>query len=273
MANTILDCPKMQDYLGVIDNMYRLGWDERNGGNVSILLDPAEVDGYLAGGKQVVRVIPLPLKADPILKGRCFIFTGTGKYFRNTKADPAHNVGIIRISEDLQNAEVLWGFEGGGRFTSEIFAHLLCHATRLKIDPNHHVVLHTHPTNLLIMTHLHSLDEKSFTKDLWRTMTECVVVFPEGVGVLPWMLCGTNLIGEATAEKMKEYRVVIWALHGVYGCGETLDEAFGLVETVEKGAQLYLGYAGKTELNTITDAELKQVVELFKVKPHEGYLD
>lgn len=24
MANTILDCPKMQDYLGVIDNMYRL---------------------------------------------------------------------------------------------------------------------------------------------------------------------------------------------------------------------------------------------------------
>lgn len=220
----------------------------------------------------MIRTIPLPLEADPLLKGRVFIFTGTGKYFRNTKADPAHNVGIIRISNDLKTAEVLWGFEGGGRFTSEIFAHLMCHATRLKVDPFHHVVLHTHPTNILIMSHVHPLDEKSFTVDLWRTMTECIVVFPEGIGVLPWMLCGTNEIGLATAQKMKDYRVVIWGLHGIYGAGETLDEAFGLVETVEKGAQLYLGYADRKELNTITDEDLHRVADLFKVKPHEGYL-
>jgi ribulose-5-phosphate 4-epimerase/fuculose-1-phosphate aldolase len=31
---------------------------------------------------------------------------------------------------------------------------------------------------------------------------EWSVVFPDGVGVLPWMLCGTNEIGEATAKKM-----------------------------------------------------------------------
>lgn len=33
---------------------------------------------------------------------------------------------------------------------------------------------------------------------------------------------------------MKEFRLVIWAMHGIYGAGKTLDETFGLIETVEK---------------------------------------
>lgn len=272
MENNILLCPKMKEFLDIIDNMYRLGWDERNGGNVSVLLDPEDVATYLNGGKTVIRNIPLPMEADASLVGRVFIFTGTGRYFRDTKANPGPNCGVLRIAEDRKTAEVLWGFENNGRFTSEIYAHLMCHATRLKIDPSHHVVMHTHPTNLLVMSHNHELDEKSFTVDLWRTMTECIVVFPEGVGVLPWMLCGTNEIGMATAEKMKEYRVVVWSLHGVYGCGDTINEAFGLIETVEKGAQLYLGIQQGKEINTITDSQLKDVAQLFKVTPKKGYL-
>ena len=47
MANKILECPKMKQYLDVIDNMYRLGWDERNGGNISVLVDPEEEKEYL----------------------------------------------------------------------------------------------------------------------------------------------------------------------------------------------------------------------------------
>lgn len=45
---------------------------------------------------------------------------------------------------------------------------------------------------------------------LWEMSTECVVVFPDGVEVLPLMLCGTNEIGAKTAEKMKESRVAVW---------------------------------------------------------------
>ena len=53
------------------------------------------------------------------------------------------------------------------------------------------------------MTYVHDLDEVAFTRTLWQMCTECVVVFPDGVNVLPWMLCGTNEIGVATAEKMQ----------------------------------------------------------------------
>ena len=33
---------------------------------------------------------------------------------------------------------------------------------------------------------------------------------------------------------MKNHRIVSWTNHGIYGAGETIDEAFGLIETVEK---------------------------------------
>ena len=46
----------------------------------------------------------------------------------------------------------------------------------------------------------------------------------------------TNEIGQATAEKMKTARLVVWAQHGIYGAGKDLDETFGLIETAEKAA-------------------------------------
>lgn len=133
--------------------------------------------------------------------------------------------------------------------------------------------MHTHPTNLLAMTYVHELDTKKFTYTLWQMSTECIVVFPDGVEVLPWMLCGTNEIGVATAEKMKSARVVVWALHGIYGAGKTLDETFGLIETVEKAAQIYMLTAHLPRINTIKDEEMLQLVKLFGVKYRKDFLN
>ena len=35
-------------------------------------------------------------------------------------------------------------------------------------------------------------------------------------------------------------QAVIWGMHGICGAGRTVDEAFGLIETVEKAAQIYM---------------------------------
>ena len=97
-------------------------------------------------------------------------------------------------------------------------------------------------------------------------------MFPDGVEVLPWMLCGTNEIGEATAECMTRARSVVWGLHGLYGAGKTLDEAFGLVETVEKAATIYMLTAGLKRINTITDDQMKQLAVRFSITPRAGIL-
>lgn len=133
--------------------------------------------------------------------------------------------------------------------------------------------MHCHPVNLLAMTYVHTLDEKEFTHTLWQMCTECIVVFPDGVSVLPWMLCGTNEIGVATADKMSDSRIVVWSQHGVYGAGATLDEAFGLIETVEKAAQVYMLTAHLPRLNTITDDQLKLLASRFGVQYVKGVID
>ena len=173
----------------------------------------------------------------------------------------------------LFRSELLWGYSDGGRTTSELPAHLMCHMARLKVDPQNRVVIHSHPTNTLAMNYVHELDEKKFTHTLWEMCTECIVVFPEGVGILPWMLCGTNTIGEATAEKMSDYRLVVWAMHGVYGSGRTLDETFGLIETVEKASRIYMLTCNLPRINTITDAQLKEIAEFFKVDYRKDFLN
>ncbi len=267
----ILTAPFLKEFCETASNMYRLGWDERNGGNISLFLDNTELDEYL-DLTHVERTIPTGFKADALI-GKCFLVTGTGKYFKNVEKDPETNLGIIRIAQDGETAELLWGYKDGGRFTSELPAHLMSHMARLSVDPENRVVMHCHPTNTLAMNFVHELDEKKFTHTLWEMCTECIVVFPDGVGVLPWMLCGTNSIGEATAEKMKEFRIVIWGMHGIYGAGKDLDETFGLIETVEKAAQIYMLTLGQPRINTIKDEEMVQLAEYFKVNYRRDFLN
>ena len=267
----ILTAPFVEEMKRATANMYRLGWDERNGGNISYMLEEDEVAQYL-DLDHVIRTIPMGFDAKELV-GKIFIVTGTGKYFKNVELDPETNLGIIRIAKDGTTAELLWGYRDGGKFTSELPAHLMSHMVRLKIDSKHRIIMHTHPTHTLAMTHIHELDDKKFTHTIWEMCTECIVVFPEGIGVLPWMLCGNNDIGIATAEKMKEYRLVVWGLHGIYGAGRTMDEAFGLIETVEKAAQLYMLIAHLPHVNTIQDCELKAVAEAFGLSYRKDFLD
>ena len=267
----ILTAPFVKEMCDTTANMYRLGWDERNGGNISYMLDEAEVREYL-DVNNVIRTIPTGFQADSLV-GKILIVTGTGKYFKNVEKDPENNLGIIRIAKDGTTAELLWGYRDGGRFTSELPAHLMSHMARLSVDKDNRVVIHSHPTNTLAMNYVHELDEKKFTHTLWEMCTECIVVFPDGVGILPWMLCGTNEIGEATARKMKKFRLVIWGMHGIYGAGKNLDETFGLIETVEKAAQIYMLTAGLERKNTIKDEDMVKLAEYFGVDYRKDFLD
>ncbi len=266
----ILEAPFLREVCGAAANLYRLGWDERNGGNISVRLDRELAGRYLSGA--VRSRTELGFDVSP-LAGELFLVTGSGKYFKNVADCPQNNLGILRIGEDGHTLELLWGFEDGGRPTSELPTHLLNHMERMAVDPEQRVVVHSHPTNTVAMTFVHPLEERTFTRTLWRMSTECIVVFPEGIGVLPWMVCGNLEIGQATAAKIRETRAVIWAAHGVFGVGKDLDEAFGLIETVEKAAEIYMKIGEHAILQSITDQELSSLCAAFGITPRAGYLE
>lgn len=268
----ILKAPFLQEMTKTTANLYRLGWDERNGGNISYLLEEEEVATYL-NINDIKRTVPMIFDGSA-LAGKYFIVTGSGKYFKNVIDNPAENLGIIRITEDGRSLDILWGLEDGGVPTSELPSHLMSHIERLKVDPDHRVIMHCHATNLIGMTFTHSLDENAFTKTLWQMCTECIVVFPEGIGIIPWMVPGTDSIGEATSEKMKDVRSVIWPHHGVFGAGTTMDETFGLIETAEKAAEVYTIVCAQGGVKqTITDQQLQDLADAFNVVPKQGILN
>ncbi len=260
----------LEQVIDIIEELYRKGWDERNGGNLSLIISEAEVAKY-ADPKQVMRSFTYDFDLSPLI-GKYFIITGSGKYFRNVVKEPEVTLGIVKIVGEHQ-VNLVWGFETGAHPTSEAPTHFQCHIERLKVNPNHRLIIHCHPDYLIAMTHIHELDEKIWALDLWKMQTESLVVFPEGIGVLPWTLCGSEEIGVLTAEKMKEYRSVVWAQHGLFASGEDIDEVFGLIETIEKAAKIYMLTYDKQIKQEISNAQLLNLACAFNVTPKEGILE
>ena len=209
------------------------------------------------------------------LAGKYYLVTGTGRYFKNITEYPERDMGLIQINPDGQSVAIKWGFNDGGQPTSEFPAHLMSHLARLKQDPEQRVIMHCHPTNLIAMTFTLPLSEKLLSRTLWQMHPESIVFFPEGVGVIPYMCPGTTAIGEATATKMVDHHVVVWPHHGVFAAGDSLDETYGLVETVEKSALVYTAIQaqGGQMFQKITDQDFRDLAQRFGLSLREEYLE
>ncbi|MFA5693374.1 MAG: rhamnulose-1-phosphate aldolase, partial [Acholeplasmataceae bacterium] len=182
-------------------------------------------------------------------------------------------VGIIKILESGKEAEVVWGFITGGKPTSELSTHLYCHIERLLNNANHKVIIHTHATHINEMSILPNLDEKSFTRSLWEINSENIIVFPKGIGIIPWLVPGNSDIGTKTAKKMQEFDIVVWPLHGVVAAGDNLDHTFGVLETINKSAKTYMKVKDIPNRNVITKEQLIKLTNYFKVDYRKEFLD
>lgn len=269
--NDFLNSAFIKEIVDAGQLMFERGWAERNAGNISCMIPNAEAEKFF-NINQPERSFDLELSIQE-LAGKIFLITASGAYLRRLKSDPAKDLGVCRVSLDGKRLELLWGFEAGGVPTSEMYMHLMGHMARLRVDPNHRVIIHTHPTNIIVMSAIEQLDERALTAALWRMHSECIVIFPDGVGLIPWMVPGALGISTKTAGKLAEYRLVVWPLHGLIGTGSSIDEAMGLIETVEKTAEIYVKSMSLTGTpRIVTDKQLMEIAEHFNVTPRRGVI-
>ena len=261
----VLDSNFAKSFIKLADMGFKLGLHERNGGNLSYRISDeeiAQVKEDLDFSRDFTEI-----GADvPALAGQFFMVTGTGQFFSNVADSPETTCGIIELDESGSKYRTVWGYLGGGRPTSEVPTHLMSHEVKmLATNGKHRVIYHCHPVNVIAMTFILPIDDKAFTRELWESMTECPVVFPAGVGVIPWMVCGGRDIAVATVEKMKKYDVAIWAHHGIFCSGDTFDSTFGLAHTVEKSAEVYVKIRsmGGNKLQTITKENILALAKDF----------
>ena len=270
----VTDAACVQGFIRLCSDGWHLGWHERNGGNLTYRMTPEEVeelrDQFDASGEWTEMGV-----TGENLAGEFFITSGSGKFFRNMELDASANLGIVEINDRGDAWRIVWGLTGGAKPTSEFPSHFMNHSVRKEVTGGKdRVIYHCHAVNLIALSSVLPLIDRDFSRILWKSMTECPVVFPEGVGVVPWMVPGGAEIAMASCVKMKTYQAVIWAQHGLFVTGPDFDTAFGLAHTIEKSAEIYwkILSTGQPVMQTITDKGLQAVADAFNVTLNAEFL-
>ncbi len=270
--NQVLDAPFVQGFVRMTKDGFDQGWHERNGGNLSYRMKPEEVEcvreHFAAQDWKSIGV------SVPALANEYFLMTGSGKYFRNVVLDPEANICIIEVDGSGEACRILWGMKDGGRPTSELPSHLMNLEVKKKIDENYRVVYHAHTPNITALTFVLPLSDEVFTRELWEMVTECSVVFPAGVGVVPLMVPGSMELAVETSKRMQVYDLAIWAHHGIFAAGFDFDSTFGLVHTAEKAAEILVKVLSMApgKRQTIQPEELRMLANDFSIELPERFL-
>jgi rhamnulose-1-phosphate aldolase len=235
-------------------------WSEASGGNFSIRMDtlPEGVQDLTGETPK-----PLPLKV-PSLGGMYFLISAKGARARDIAIDPGKGVGLFWILQNGAEFTCLWGTNNP---TSELHAHLSIHNALVLARSPHNAILHSHPANLIGLTHIPDFEDHiDLSNIILRMQSEARVHLPEGITRLPFHIPGSRELGEASARALMKTPVLLWQFHGAVATGQSLSDALDYLEIVDKAAQVYwtLRSSG-IKPEGLSDANLERSLRHFKV--------
>lgn len=268
----------VRQFVRMCEDGWNQGWHERNGGNASYLLSADEVGSSRSFfDEEPGTWVPMGVQA-PRLAGAFFLVTAAGSFMRNVALDPDQSVGIVEIGSTGETYRVVWGLRGSGRPTSEFAGHVLIHEARLQATGGaSRVIYHAHPVPVIALSKLISPQASAMSQVLWKSMTECVMVFPEGVGAVACKVPGSLDLARASAEQMREHSAVVWAHHGLLSSGLDFDDAFGRMHAIVKAAEIYLAArtanGGSDDFpSAVSDGDLRAIAQSLGLTLNEALL-
>lgn len=217
--------------------LWQNGWAERNGGNITVNITDLVDDEIrqlpaISDVKQIGETLPS-------LRGCYFFCKGTGKRMRDLARRPMDNGSVIRILDDCASYVII--ADNAVMPTSELPSHLAVHNRLISTGSNYKATLHTHPIELVAMSHNRKfLGKDVLTKLLWSMIPETKAFCPLGLGVVPYELPGSNALAQGTLEQLEDYDVVLWEKHGVFAKGLDVMDAFDQIDVLSKSAKIYI---------------------------------
>jgi len=243
--------------------LWQNGWAERNGGNITVNVTKM-VDDEIRQMPAISEVKQIGVTL-PALKGCYFYCKGTGKRMRDLARWPMDNGSIIRILDDCASYVII--ADNPVMPTSELPSHLTVHADLIEKGSDYNATVHTHPIELVAMSHNKKfLGKDVLTKILWSMIPETKAFCPLGLGVVPYELPGSNKLADATLQELQDYDVVLWEKHGVFAKGLDAMDAFDQIDVLSKSAKIYIdsksmGY----EPEGMSDEQLKEMTVAFNL--------
>jgi len=243
--------------------LWQKGWAERNAGNISINI--SDIIGDENKGLQALSTYQLPCKMQEIA-GDFFFVTGTGKRMRDVAKNPLKHGSIVRVSADGASYNVI--AEENIKPTSELASHFSILSSFKRKGSKNRLVLHTHPTDLIALSHIPELkNDEALNNLLWGMHPETFIVVPRGIGLVQYEVPGTMAIAELTLPVLEKHDIVIWEKHGAFAVGENLTDTFDLIDTLSKSAQIYAfakmcGYHPEG----LTKEQIQGLIEPFNIE-------
>lgn len=255
LKHTVYQVAEVAGYL------WQNGWAERNGGNITVNITDL-VDDELRQLPAISNVLPIG-ETLPYLKGQYFYCKGTGKRMRDLARWPMDNGSIIRILDDCASYVII--ADNPVLPTSELPSHLAVHNRQLEIGSGYKATVHTHPIELIAMTHNRAfLGKDVLTNLLWSMIPETKAFCPLGLGIVPYTLPGSNAMAQETISQLEEYDVVMWEKHGAFAKGTDVMDAFDQIDVLSKSAKIYMcGKSMGFEPEGMSSEQMGELSEVF----------
>ena len=238
LENRPMLAKQVNDVAEVAGYLWQKGWAERNGGNITVNITEY-VDDAIRIMPAIGPVTPIGMTL-PNLKGCYFYCKGTNRRMRDLARWPMENGSVIRISDDCAHYEII--ADNLVKPTSELPSHLAVHNYLIGKGSNYKASVHTHPIELVAMSHNPEFLKKDVLSNiLWSMIPETKAFCPRGLGIVPYMLPSSNELAEATIKAIDDdYDVVMWEKHGVFSVAENVLEAFDMIDVLTKSADIYM---------------------------------
>ena len=136
--------------------LWQKGWAERNGGNITVNVTEY-VDDEIRQMPAISQVFPIGMTL-PNLKGCYFYCKGTNMRMRDLARWPMDNGSIIRILDDCASYVII--ADNPVKPTSELPSHLSVHNYLIGKGSPYKASVHTHPIELIAMSHANKFLEK-----------------------------------------------------------------------------------------------------------------
>ena len=243
--------------------LWQNGWAERNGGNITVNITEY-VDDEIRSMAPISDVKQIGVTL-PSLKGCYFYCKGTGKRMRDLARWPMDNGSVIRILDDCASYVII--ADNAVMPTSELPSHLTVHARQIETNSGYKATVHTHPIELVAMSHNRAfLGKDVLTKILWSMIPETKAFCPLGLGIVPYTLPGSNALADATLKELEDYDVVMWEKHGVFAKGTDVMDAFDQIDVLSKSAKIYINSKCMGfEPEGMSDEQMKEMTKAFNL--------
>ncbi len=239
------------------------GWSERNAGNISFdLTNIIEIQDSVLP-EFTYQSMKLPLE----IAGSVIFITGKGERLRDLVHSPEKSACILVVDKEANGYYIVWGgSKSDFRPTSEFASHIAIHLYNRYSDNQHRCVVHTHPIELIAISH-HPLlghNEESLNKALWSMLPEIRLYVPRGVCLASFELPGSKALANLTIKGLKTRDVVLWSKHGALATGKDAIEAFDFIDVANKGATIYLKCLQSGFIpEGMSDQQMKDLETLF----------